>query len=201
MILRSIVLSTLLTGCLGRQVYKNNEDSCKLILYKDSTYSYFVKDQSISNNREKGSYTINQNSIKLIRYTRSPKESVVDIIEQFQIEQPDSVNLSFKNINNEAVLVKFSINNNPLIFETNKLGKASLSYNDINTFQIDSIKIFYRDLKYEVKQTSIKPTNLIIILNHDYAKIEREYEIQNDTIIANDLNEKLYKEDVKLIRK
>jgi hypothetical protein len=205
MIIRSIILSILLSSCFGRQVYKNNENSCKLILLRDSSYSYSVKDQSKSCIPERGTYTINKNSIKLQHYTISQKESVANVTEQYQKEQPDSINLSFKNINNKATVVKFSINNNPQLFETNEYGKVSLSYVDLATFKIDSLKIYYQDLKYEVKQTFIKPTTLIISLNQyanqNYAINEREYEIYNDTIIANDLNEKLYKENVKLIKK
>jgi hypothetical protein len=206
----TIFIILIFTGCADRQIFKNNSGSCKLTLNKDATYT--LKYPTIFKTiHEKGTYKILDSSIVLRRVTEMNYDSISDCSICYFVDQPDTLEFSFKNFNDSSICVSFTINQNSTVFKTDKSGHLKLLYRDLHASNIISnysfylLRISFDNKEYVVREGFTKPTNVDIKLNQFAGKktaiIYRDFKYTKDTIIVKGLDPKAIGSNRKLIRK
>lgn len=212
----------LLFSC-GRTVYLNHSEHYKLILKSDSTY-FFVLPAPIHRYSERGTYQIKNDSVLLTQRYENVYDSISGISTDITFSKEiDSVLFSFRNLNDTAVAVRFRINGNPAVFNTNRNGECKLAYHDLLAQKIiDSTYVFHsfdisfgdRQYHYEEKHESAglpiglpKSYSLQIrfqlnqFAGKKYAFSYRRYAFSRDSIIVNTSSWKGMPKDVVLKKK
>src|ERR1700746_1036102 len=110
-------------SCSGRKLYENKSRSCKLVLRNNSTYLLkYPQFLRIRKMREHGTYSVTGNSL-LLRYVVDNSYNNMEVATiGYYTKHPDTVNIYFKNINDSAISVSFTINQNPKIFNVDNSG-------------------------------------------------------------------------------
>jgi hypothetical protein len=197
-------------SCKNIKTYENKSGNCKLELFSDSTFS-FKYPTFFGSQYEKGTYKIKNNSIILGLVTDNIKDSIVDFSSSYLEDDPDSVKFTFRNLNNSNIIVSFTINQNKVIFQTDKAGCINLMYRDLIEKKIVSIdssiyglSISFNNIIYSVVDSLIKPTNIDIKLNQFVGSekifIHRNFDYSQDTIKVSGFDPKTFN-DWKLIRR
>ena len=164
-------------GCSNKELFENNRGSCKLQLGQDSSYK-FKYPTFLGHRSEIGKFKILNNSILLSRIQKNNFDSA-DYSTTYFSKDPDTVAFSFKNLNENNIYVKFTINDSKNIHQTDTLGHLNLSYSDlILNKEITSDSVFYSfniyfgNKNYTIKDNIIKPTDIDVNLNQYIGKKE-----------------------------
>jgi hypothetical protein len=195
-------LSILFAGCAGKQVLVNKSGNCKLELHKDATYA-FKYPTFLGKRRENGTYKILNDSILLKRTTENNYGSIVDCSSIYYPDHPDTVTFAFRNLNDSAISVTFTLNQNPAVFKTDGHGRAKIAYSELVSKKIisgdsafHSIAISFNNKTYNIADASIlpKPISVHIKLNQfigqKTATLYRKFSFTNDTVIVNGVDPK-----------
>ncbi|HET6990201.1 MAG TPA: hypothetical protein VFJ43_02710, partial [Bacteroidia bacterium] len=188
--------------------------NCELKLYRDSTYS-FKYPTFLRNIHESGTYKITDNCILLKRIAQNTSDSILDCSMGYYSDNPDTVQVSFRGLNDSAICVAFTINKNPAIFKTDNSGQLKISYSMLLSKEIitkDSsfqfLDIFYNGRNYHITDTRpllSKPTVISIKLNQFVGEktvvLYRKFSYSNDTVIVNGIDPKAIGSDRKLTRR
>jgi hypothetical protein len=197
--------------CLAEgQTYTNKNGDCRLVLSKDLRYKYKYP-TFLSSQTESGSYTVYKDSL-LLRAVVKNKFDSLEYWTYYLEAHPDSVEFSFRNLNDSAAELSFSINNSQAVFKTDKNGKAALAYSELLKNKIIStdsaivkLKIKLGNKTYVVNGKFLKPggfeTKLNHYLNEKDAILYRKFYFKNDSVIVNGISRKVIGQDVILSRK
>jgi hypothetical protein len=152
--------------------------------------------------RENGTYKIEHNSIYLKRIVPNTFGSVVDCTSGYYFH-PDTVLFSFRDLNDSAIAVTFTLNQNPTVFKTDNQGHLNILYSDLASKQIissdniiRSINISFNNKTYSISNASFlpKPTTVEIKLNQfageKNATLYRKFSYTNDTVTVNGIDPK-----------
>lgn len=196
-----LLLALVVAGCAGKQVLVNKKRNCKLVLHEDSTYA-FKYPTFMGKEREKGTYKIENNSILLKRVVPNTYGSVVDCSSGYYFH-PDTLVFSFRDLNDSAIAVTFTLNEDPTVFKTDQQGHLQLLYSELSSKKIissdgkiHSMRISFKNKTYEIANTSFlpNPTTVEIKLNQfsgeKTATRYRKFRIDGDTIIVNGIDPK-----------
>jgi hypothetical protein len=187
-------------------IYKNNNSSCKLTLYKDGTYKYKTP-IFFGSSSENGQYKIRNNILILETKNLNNKDSVLNIEYFCANDTPGILKVRTVNCENKNVSTTFKINSSNKIYKTNAKGECLINYQQLATEGINKISenihcfiFFFNGKVYKINllkdyTNSRKPEELVFRLN-DYAgekfrPLIRNYKFQNDTIFINDIDRKL----------
>jgi hypothetical protein len=211
-----IILTLFIDSCQKKTEFINESDSCELKLYDDSTYK-FLFPTFFGTESEKGTYKIINHKITLSRKSYSEIDSVdIGYWHSWNgTDKPDSLNLRFKNLNNEIIKAKIKLNNSQEEFEPNELGEIDIPYKKLENLGIiesdELIKdytiyfennIYHPDMSYY--SDSRRPKRIDFKLNQfvdkEYAILKRVYRFENDTIYINDISRKSIGKQNKLVK-
>lgn len=205
-----VLLVTIFISCTSKKSFVNNSGSCKLYLYNDSLYTlkYPI---FIGSRTEKGVYKISDNLLHLTRLSENSYDSI-DYSVTYYPKYPDTLSFSFRNLNNSSIYVEFTINDSPIIYESDNFGILKLPYKDLfsnNVISNDStfhlFNILFNNNTYQIKDKILNPSDINIKLNqfigNKNAILYRKFTYVNDTITVNGLDRKAIGSDIKLIQK
>lgn len=194
-------LAILFSGCANKQVLVNKTRNCKLELYKDSTYA-FKYPTFMGKRRENGTYQIRSNSILLKRTVQNTYGSVVDISSGYYFH-PDTLQFAFRDLNDSAIAVTFTLNDNPTIYKTDSDGHLQVLYSELLSKKIfsreniiHSMTIFFNSKTYDIANASLlpNPTSIEIKLNQfvgqKTAILYRNFKFVHDTVTVNGIDPK-----------
>lgn len=196
-------------GC-STQTFVNKSGSCKLRLHKDSTYFYKYP-TFLWKMKERGTYTIEKDYILLTRIVKDSFENT-NWNSCYYTNYPDTVELSFTNLNDSSVSVSFTMNQQPTHYQTNASGSIKFLYSDLTNSKVISkdssfygFNISFNNKNYFIKDTFLKPTSIQIQLNQymgeKSATLYRRFEYKNDTVVVNGVDPKAIGRDRKLTRR
>ncbi|MCW3083747.1 MAG: hypothetical protein JWP12_1113 [Bacteroidetes bacterium] len=200
-------------SCANRLTYVNKSGSCRIKLYNDSTY-HLKYPTFFKNIRKNGTYKITGNSLVLKRTIKNIVYDSTDCSSIYYIDHPDTVELSFRNLNDSSINVAFTINQNSTVFKTDHSGHLKILYSDLVSKKIissdssfHSISISFNNTAYFISGKSMfpKPTNIDIQLNQFVGQktvtLYRKFDYLNDTVIVNGMDPKAIGRDRKLTRR
>lgn len=210
-----MILLFFIHACSSYEAFENTSKTCKLKLYKDSTYvlNYVTILTKCRRDtikvHEIGAFKIRDNSIILKHIVSNYFSSVVEHL-AYDKKSPDSVEFSFENINDSSITVGFSLNKDSTIYTTVDSGKLKLSYSDLHSNKIisnyvfESFRIYYNNKEYIITDENIKaPTSISFELNqYDNQRrvpLYRGFDFNGDTIIF-DIDSKVIGSDNKMYR-
>ncbi|HEX7413677.1 MAG TPA: hypothetical protein VF411_06480 [Bacteroidia bacterium] len=208
----TLITLILFTSCVDKQVFENKSGTCKLYLYKDSTYKYIYPTLFGSKN-EKGSYITLKDAILLKRITDNTYDTYdsINYSVTHLYDNSDTIELSFKNLNDSNICTTFTINKNQMPFKPDNSGNIKLLYHDLiankiiakdSTFYLFTIS--FDNKIYHLKDTFVMPTSLEIKLNQYIDKktaiLYRQFEYKNDTVFINEYDPKVLGVDFKLTK-
>ena len=193
------------TNCSYESVsyFSNENRSCELELFDDSTYKYTFPN-FFGPIEEVGQYQKLKNKIVLTWKMENDNDS--SSVSYYCTESnSDTLLVRFTNLHDQIIMPKLYLNESGLEFKTNDKGQIKLSYSDLEgkgiiekgglirflTVIYDN-KTYVPDISFceELSRPDIFDIELNQFIGKKYKYLKRRYKVNADTIFVNDIDRK-----------